>query len=89
MWIEELVCKNECCRDIVVHLKYDEVRDIANGLYYLTSGKMENCDREKYRRIATKCKFLFDMIKHGYIMPETVEAMAIKSDENTVGTEEK
>lgn len=45
---------------------YKEIRDIANGLYYIS------LQRKEYSEIYAKCKFLFDMIKHGNIQKETI-----------------
>lgn len=50
-----------------VFLNYDEVRDISNGLYYVTKTHPE------YKEISAKCKVLFDMVKHGMIQPETIK----------------
>lgn len=56
-----------------VTLTYDEIRDIANGLYYLSK------DKPEYTEIKDKCKVVFDMVKHGMIQPETVESMSKKA----------
>lgn len=55
-----------------ITLTYDEIRDIANGLYYLSK------DKPEYTGIKDKCKVVFDMVKHGMIQPETVESMSKK-----------
>jgi len=68
MIIEELVCKTNQ-KHVTVALSYDEVRDIANGLYHMVNG---SGDKKEYVEIYGKCKFLFDMVKHGNIQPETV-----------------
>ena len=61
---------------VTVLLTYEEARDIANGLYYACE------DKPEYKNIKDKCKFLFDMVKHGMIQPETVMGMSkdIKED---------
>lgn len=58
---------------VTVTLSYDEVRDIANGLY-----KGQRCDgdlsgREVYKKAAT----LFELVKHGKI---TSHLLAILND---------
>lgn len=79
MNIVKLTCEPNC-KYITVTLGYDEIRDIANGLYY-TVKETEN--GSKYKEIQGKCKFLFDMVKHGSIQPETVEMLtkSILTDE--------
>lgn len=54
---------------VTVTLTYEEARDVANGLYYAAKSNPE------FRGIRNKCKFVFDMIKHGMIQPETVREM--------------
>lgn len=73
MYIEEL-CTRPQQKSITVTFNYDEIRDIANGLYYLTK-QSDQHDNTDYKNIYAKCKFLFDMIKHGNIQPETVEKL--------------
>lgn len=53
-----------------VTLTYEECRDISNALYNLQK------EDKKYKDIYGKCKFLFDMVKHGNIQPETVKALS-------------
>lgn len=69
MIIEELssVAPN---KHVTVTLNYEEVRDIANGLYHASKNDLQ------YKSIKNKCKFLFDMVKTGMIQPETVEDMS-------------
>lgn len=84
MYIKELACKSSN-KHMTVHLSYEEIRDISNALYYLTSG---NKPEQDYSKIAAKCSFLFDMIKHGMIQPNTVskleaeEKKGLRRDEN-------
>lgn len=59
-------------KQITVTLDYNECRDISNGLYYATKNELKGAE---YQKIFSKCKFLFDMVKHGYIQPETVKEM--------------
>lgn len=66
MWqaMEIIEVKN---KHVTVTLGYDELRDISNGLYHASM----NGDADK--EIYAKTKFLFDMSKHGMIMPETID----------------
>lgn len=68
MVIEELSSK-ENNKHVTVTLTYEEVRDISNGLYYLTHGG--ECKKDDYRLVSAQTKLLFDMVKHGMIQPET------------------
>ena len=68
MYIEELTSKTNN-HNIVVSMNYDEVRDIANGLYAASETD------PKFKPMYGKCKVLFDMIKHGNIQPETVDLL--------------
>lgn len=54
---------------VTVTFTYEEVRDMANGLYYISK------DKPEYKGIKDKCKFLFDMVKHGMVQPETISSM--------------
>lgn len=56
-----------------ITLTYEEIRDISNALYYLTSG--EKCDASKYQILYAKSKMVFDLVKHGMIQPETIDAL--------------
>lgn len=78
MYINDLTT-TKSLKSVTVTLSYDEVRDIANGLYYLN--KMVKCDKiaesldvkpSEYNSIGAKASFLFDMVKHGMIQPETI-----------------
>lgn len=71
MVIEECSSRKGRCFATIT-LTYDEIRDIANGLYYLSK------DNPEYTGIKDKCKVVFDMVKHGMIQPETVESMSKK-----------
>lgn len=72
MVIEECSSRKGRCFATVT-LTYDEIRDIANGLYYLSK------DKPEYTGIKDKCKVVFDTVKHGMIQPETVESMSKKA----------
>ena len=56
---------------VTVTLSYDEVRDIANGLYKGCGSTSEG--REVYKKAAT----LFELVKHGKI---TSHLLAILND---------
>lgn len=80
MYIEELTCKPER-KSITVSFSYDEIRDISNGLFIVASNTKSGYD---FSDIYGKVKFLFDMIKHGDIQPETVRRL----DKSTLTDEE-
>lgn len=69
MTIQELSSKTNN-KYVTVTFTYEEVRDMANGLYHASK------DKPEYKRIKDKCKFLFDMVKEGMIQPETVSSMS-------------
>lgn len=69
MTIEELVSKRNN-KYVTVTFTYEEVRDMANGLYHACKYKPE------YKGIKDKCQFLFDMVKEGMIQQGTVRSMA-------------
>lgn len=62
-------------RHVTVTLSYDEVRDIANGLYKGQRGDGDLSDREVYKKAAT----LFELVKHGKI---TSHLLSILNDSN-------
>ena len=68
MHIEELSSKTNN-KYVNVVLSYEECRDISNALYH-----MQKTD-SKYKQIYGKCKFLFDMVKHGNIQPDTIKTL--------------
>lgn len=79
MNIENMTSKPNL-KSITVTLTYEETRDIANGLYWLNR-IMDNPDDksivkeikpDSYKEISAKASFLFDMIKHGMVQPETI-----------------
>lgn len=76
MYLEELTNKPGN-KSITVVMNYDEIRDIANGLYHLIADDKERAENinkrcySDYDKIAAQTHFLFDMIKHGNIQPET------------------
>lgn len=81
MTIEELNTKTNC-KFVTVTFSYEEIRDLANGLYYLSQS--ERPEKEKFQMITGKCKFLFDMIKCGFIQPETIHYFSPDSPEPQV-----
>lgn len=56
-------------RRATVTLTYEEIRDMADGLYQIC------LDRPEYESIESKCRFLFDMVEHGKATPETINRM--------------
>lgn len=79
MFIEELHCKPSL-KNVTVNLNYDEVKDIANGLYACISQNEENA--KKFENIYNKMSFLRDMIKHGNIQEHTVKRMNNEIQDN-------
>lgn len=74
MIIKKLNCGDKNDSYLTVQLSYDEVRDIANTCYYAT--KFIPAYQPKVMSTAViaanMTKFLFDMVKHGNIQPETI-----------------
>ena len=85
MIIKKLNCENKNDSYLTVQLSYDEVRDIANTCYYATQFIPADQTKIKLNAViaANMTKFLFDMVKHGNIQPETIQKMYMtKFDEN-------
>ena len=85
MIIKKLNCGNKNDSYLTVQLSYDEVRDIANTCYYATEFIPADQTKVKTNAViaANMTKFLFDMVKHGNIQPETIQKMYIaKFNEN-------
>ena len=85
MIIKKLNCEDKNNSYLTVQLSYDEVRDIANTCYYATQFIPENKVKTKSDAVtaANMTKFLFDMVKHGNIQPETIQNMyTAKFDED-------
>lgn len=85
MVIKELNHKPELkIKDCIVALSYEEVRDIANGFYLLTS--MLEDDIKKFEVSATELAsfyerkksfaILFDLVKHGQVEQFTIDNCA-------------
>lgn len=70
MHIEELCTRKEN-RYLTVTLCYEEIRDIANGLYAACHPERKT-DGKDYAKIAASAGFLFDMVKHGMVQPHTI-----------------
>lgn len=69
---------------ITITFNYNEVRDIANGLYLLVNPGGVPYNPDTYLEVAAKAAFMFDMIKHGMIQPDTVSELsktALNKDE--------
>lgn len=80
MNIENLTCKPNN-HFVTVTMNYEEVRDIANGLYWLSRLSPKNTNDmdvkpERYTDVTNKMAFLFDMIKHGMIQSNTIAKMS-------------
>ena len=75
MYINNLTTASSL-KSVTVTLTYEDVRDIANGLYYLNKMAKEkgipDVEPDQYKEIAAKTSFLFDMVKHGMIQKETI-----------------
>ena len=85
MVIKKLNCGNKNDSYLTVQLSYDEVRDIANTCYYATEFIPADQTKVKANAViaANMTKFLFDMVKHGNIQPETIrDIYTAKFDEN-------
>lgn len=63
-------------KSITVTFTYDEIRDIANGLYYFVSGTKKTGDNVDYKQTYVNCKMLFDLVEHGNIQLETIQSQA-------------
>lgn len=70
MFIEELSTRKEN-RYVTVTFSYEEIRDIANGLYAACHPERKTEGKE-FDKIAASAGFLFDMIKHGMVQPHTI-----------------
>lgn len=79
MVIKEL---DDKIKHATISISYNEARDISNGLYHISKEKPE------YKDIYLKTKFIFDMIKHGMIQPETIEDMYEQRNKNSCDTKE-
>lgn len=90
--IKKLNCENKSDSYLTVQLSYDEVRDIANTYYYTTEFIPENKVQAKSDAViaANITQFLFDMIKHSNIQPETIQKIYIaKFDKNKSNSEKE
>ena len=86
-----IIKKLNCESYLIVQLDYDEVRDIANTCYYATEFIPAYQPKIKSNAIiaANMTKFLFDMVKHGNIQPETIRDMyTAKFDEDKSNLDE-
>lgn len=83
MHIENLV-NTGSVHSITITFNYNEVRDIANGLYLLVNLDDVPYNPDSYLEVAAKAAFMFDMIKHGMIQSNTVSKLsktALNKDE--------
>lgn len=92
MIIKKLNCENKSNSYLTVQLSYDEVQDIANTCYYATQFIPEDKVKVKSNAITATniTQFLFDMIKHSSIRPETIQKMYMtKFDKNKSNSAEE
>lgn len=92
MIIKKLNCEDKNSSYLTVQLSYDEVRDIANTCYYATQFIPENKVKAKSdaTTAANMTSFLFDMVKHGNIQPETIrDIYTAKFDEDKSNSAEE
>ena len=85
MIIKKLNCENKNDSYLTVQLSYDEVRDIANTCYYATEFIPAYQPKVMSTAViaANMTKFLFGMVKHGNIQPETIrDIYTAKFDED-------
>lgn len=88
MNIENMISKPNL-KSITVTLTYEETRDIANGLYWLNriinnpgdKSITKEIKSDSYKEISAKTSFLFDMIKHGMVQPETIAKFSNMNDD--------
>lgn len=60
--------------EITVSLSYDEVRDLANALYYVTEQKTISVEEANtYSSIYAKCSIMRDLMKYGNIQKDTAD----------------
>ena len=65
-------------KHVTVELDYDELRDLSNGLFYVSNNMF--CDHSSdFKDVAKKASLLFDLVKHGTVMPETAAKFAKKT----------
>lgn len=63
----------------VISLSYEEIRDLANALYCLTTGVSTKTD---YSSIAANMHLLFDLVKHGNIQKHSIDKLHELSTKN-------
>lgn len=78
MTIEKLRTASSGMSSITVTLSYEECRDLATFTYWAKAcaeEKDKTKDMGYVKEIHAKVAFLFDMIKHGNIQPQTAKAL--------------
>lgn len=87
MHITNLTCETNN-KYVTVVLGYNEVRDLANGLFWLSKTDSDHIDynKEDYIDITRKMAFLFDMVKHGMIQPHTAAKFVSNDDTKPANT---
>lgn len=85
MIIKELNHKPEYkIKDCTVSLSYDEVRDIANGMYLLVEhiehpdkvSTITATERANFETVKNSFAVLFDLVKHGQVQQFTINRCA-------------
>ena len=84
MYIEELSSR-QANKYLTVTFSYEEIRDITNGLYHACHPE-KKAAKSDLSKVNAYFNFLFDMVKHGMIQPETIRKFENGSFEN--GSEE-
>lgn len=64
---------------VEIHMNYDDIRNTANAMYELYKAGHGN-----YGELCLEWKKVFDMVKHGNVMPETM-GLAMKLSEGKDG----
>lgn len=77
MYVEKMqVSANLSDTNISVNLRYNDIRDICNACYKVHMQNMPiKKENKPLHEAYAKTKFLFDMVKHGYVQPETIEIL--------------
>lgn len=76
-------------KNATVTLNYDEIRDIANGLFYLLEDdetfKPNQSEKDSFAQTKRKFDILFDLIKYGNVTDFTLSHIVpnLKKSEDT------
>lgn len=73
-------------KNATVTLSYDEIRDIANGLFYLLEDdntfKPNQSEKDSFAETKQKFDVLFDLVKYGCVTDFTISHIAKKPKES-------